>query len=286
MPTRPKTITENLLHKFTRFMLFSRDLAAIYVYLLIINTPILCQIVSYTKINSIMSVPKLRILCLHGKQQNKEVFRTKLGRIPHKLRNIAELTIVDAPHVLDTESTSDLIARTWFYRDSDNNVDVNSLLNSMEYLRKTWNELGPFDGVLGFSMGGTVASFLAGHLCRSSDKDNHSAVEAFPGLRFVICAGAVDIHPQLESSIEALQLPLLCPFKIPPEIASLHIAGSADTAVPIASSIALSDRYNQAMFIQHEQGHHIPMKAPILQVIVDFVSSQQVGALEPQGTTG
>ena len=44
---------------------------------------------------------KLNILCLHGKSQNKEVFRTRLGRIPHKCKDVAIFYCdVEAPHDL------------------------------------------------------------------------------------------------------------------------------------------------------------------------------------------
>eukprot|EP00428_Durinskia_dybowskii_P078546 CAMPEP_0170361744 /NCGR_PEP_ID=MMETSP0117_2-20130122/3966_1 /TAXON_ID=400756 /ORGANISM="Durinskia baltica, Strain CSIRO CS-38" /LENGTH=169 /DNA_ID=CAMNT_0010616123 /DNA_START=334 /DNA_END=843 /DNA_ORIENTATION=- len=160
-------------------------------------------------------------------------------------------------------------------------------------LEKLWQESGPFDGVLGFSMGGTIASLIAGSANRTynvrqnvednkgvsatSDErsDSNFSCCSFPGLQFVICAGAVDIHPQLESSIVELNLPFLYPFKIPTHVTSLHIAGTADTSVPIASSIALSQRYTDARFIEHEQGHHIPMKALVVGGIVAFVAEQQ-----------
>ena len=47
------------------------------------------------------SAEKLNILCLHGKSQNKEVFRTRLGRIPHKCKDVANFYCdVEAPHDL------------------------------------------------------------------------------------------------------------------------------------------------------------------------------------------
>ena len=44
---------------------------------------------------------KINILCLHGKSQNKEVFRTRLGRIPHKCKEVGTFYCdVEAPHDL------------------------------------------------------------------------------------------------------------------------------------------------------------------------------------------
>jgi hypothetical protein len=43
----------------------------------------------------------LNVLCLHGKSQNKDVFRTRIGRIPHKCKHAAIFILdVEAPHFL------------------------------------------------------------------------------------------------------------------------------------------------------------------------------------------
>ena len=262
-----------------------------------------------------MACVRMKILCLHGKQQNKEIFRTKLGRIPHKLKHLAELTIIDAPHVLaDDSETSTPISeiiekesldgatataivaetsaagRTWFRRDASGSIEMETVAASINMLKNVWTENGPFDGVLGFSMGGTVAGLLAaavdthregalpnfssGHDTGSSAESGAPIKPLVPGLKFIICAGAVDIQTQFDTTPFAM-LPLHIPITIPTAIASLHIAGKADTAVPISSSIALAQRFTDAKFIEHEQGHHIPMKAYVLNGIVDFVAAQQ-----------
>ncbi|KAJ1417424.1 serine hydrolase FSH [Ochromonadaceae sp. CCMP2298] len=207
----------------------------------------------------------LRILCLHGKQQNKETFRTKLGNIPRKLKALAALTIVDAPHALPddigegvglgTTSTSasaststpsppapatptpipipipiPIPGRAWFLRDAEGLLDPASLHTSLQFLQKVWAERGPFDGVLGFSMGGTMASLLA-HLSGEGEGEggaegietdcgtnlsgsgignsdssrinssSSSSSSVFSSLRFVILAGAVDVPDPLAQAL-------------------------------------------------------------------------------------
>lgn len=231
---------------------------------------------------------KLRILCLHGKMQNKDVFRKKLGRIPHKLRNLAELIIINAPYVLDqsldTNADSDeaVSGRSWYLREFDGGpVITESLLESLDYIKDIWRRCGPFDGILGFSMGGTMAGLLASgwttNIDRKTPNNLHTHKELFDseyssliGLRFVMCAGAVDIPSQLDSLYLETQGHQL---QISPNIKSLHIAGKSDTSVPISSSLALAQRFNSPVIVQHEEGHHIPMKAPILSEIVKFVDS-------------
>jgi Serine hydrolase (FSH1) len=63
-----------------------------------------------------MGVPfkKLRILCLHGFQQNGSGFKGRTGSLAKKLKNFSELIFIDAPHevpfiyVPNKSSTSDL----------------------------------------------------------------------------------------------------------------------------------------------------------------------------------
>ena len=42
----------------------------------------------------------LKLLALHGSQQNAEILRSRLGRIVPKVKNIASFTFIDAPHIL------------------------------------------------------------------------------------------------------------------------------------------------------------------------------------------
>lgn len=240
-----------------------------------------------------MAAPKLRILCLHGKQQNRDMFRAKLGKIPRKLKDVAEFTVIDAPFILEDQSTPEQVARTWFYRELNGGpIDVHSLKAGLDSLVSTWNEIGPFDGVFGFSMGGTMASIMASATCPaepvhpisvSSDTisvDSSSATTAesetplFPGLRFVICAGAVDIPKEFAATLDQSDLPVKFPLLIPTYIQSLHIAGSGDTAVPLVSSRGLAARFTDSKFVEHTEGHHIPMKAPIIDAIDEFVRLQ------------
>lgn len=227
-----------------------------------------------------MAAPKLRILCLHGKQQNREVFRAKLGKIPRKLKDVAELTVLDAPFILEDQSTPDNLARTWFNREINGGpIDVVSLASALDGLATTWREQGPFDGILGFSMGGTMASIMASATCPVSESEGAAVIGSldkplFPGIRFIICAGAVDIPKEFAATLDQSHLPVKFPLAIPTHIQSLHIAGTGDTAVPISSSMALAARFTHSKFVEHGEGHHIPMKTPIIQAIDEFVKSQ------------
>ncbi len=199
----------------------------------------------------------LKILCLHGKQQNKEIMRTRLGKIPHKLKSMAQLTIIDAPLMDGYLADNSQEVRTWFIRDDTGVIDVSSVEQSIRYIQNIWEESGPFDGILGFSMGGTVAAIMT----------MKSNIELFPGLKFGIFIGSPDIP--------TVKLGYTENVNIPETIRSLHIAGNADAVVSIVSSKALVERFVDPVFIEHEQGHCIPMKAEMLGNIVNFVADMR-----------
>lgn len=213
----------------------------------------------------------LRILCLHGKQQNRSSFRTKLGRLPSKLKNYANLTIIDAPNecemhtspgssnaVTDEDPTngsgnieSGNVGKSWYNRNEQGEIENESLNNSINYLQEVWLKDGPFDGILGFSMGGTIATLMC------SDKYQ----TLFPGINFVICIGAPHVSPMLDDC------------SIPTSIRSLHIAGEADSIVSKDRSITLANLYHEPKMFFHPLGHCIPMKAEYLGWFTEFVEA-------------
>ena len=184
----------------------------------------------------------MRVLCLHGAQQTAEIFRTKLGNLVPKLRRLAELDFVDGPHELAVREGDDLPTRVWFLRDEERRIDAASLEQSLMLLETLWRQR-EYAGIIGFSQGGSLAAILA------------SKPVLFPGLSFVIVAGAPDI-PDL---------------RIPSSVRSMHLIGSRDEAVTSASSLALSQRFTDPVVIDHELGHVIPSRAEFLRMYVDFV---------------
>ena len=57
---------------------------------------------------------KLKILCLHGKQQLATVFEDQTAKMQKKLKNVATFTFVDAPFELTLKDGDDLRTRSWF----------------------------------------------------------------------------------------------------------------------------------------------------------------------------
>ena len=115
------------------------------------------------------------------------MFKDKTGSLRKLLKKHAELIYISAPHVipapaptapsLDVDETSseltagnnDVIPEQlgWYFSTSSltfNSHDVTEfsegLESSLEVVSRVFKEQGPFDGILGFSQGATLASIL------------------------------------------------------------------------------------------------------------------------------
>lgn len=190
-----------------------------------------------------------------GSQQTKEIFRSRLGRLPRKLKNIAELVYVDGPFELPLRKGDDVATRSWWkYGDDDEEA---SFEKSIQFLLDQWKEKGPFDGILGFSMGASMACAMA------------SRSELFSGLDFIVVAGATfkDFLFAKNSKVESVD--------------SLHIFGSKDRLVPPEVSKKVASKFCQkrVQIFEHEQGHCFPSRAEALKIVVDFLQEKQNKAI-------
>lgn len=127
---------------------------------------------------------------MHGYRQSAQVFKDKTGSLRKLLKKHAELVYISAPHVIPApppvqqqqqrddadETSSELMAGNndviteqlgWYFSTSSltfNSHDVtefsSGLEESLEVVSRAFKEQGPFDGILGFSQGATLASIL------------------------------------------------------------------------------------------------------------------------------
>ena len=191
---------------------------------------------------------KLNILCLHGNLQSAGVFRSKIGRLPHKLKNIASLFFAEAPLLLPRRLDDDTSLQTWYYREN-NTVDISSLESSLGYLEKVWHHDGPFHGILGFSMGGSMAALMA------------TLPERFSGIKFVVLVAAAAI----QSSIVPI------PYQIPDGIKCFSIIGLTDKIVLPERSRQLTNFFRNAIICEHDQGHCFPSKSAVIDKLIEFL---------------
>ncbi|KAL6531438.1 hypothetical protein OROMI_027801 [Orobanche minor] len=230
---------------------------------------------------------KLRILCLHGFRQNASSFKGRTSSFAKKLKNIAELIFVDAPHdlpfiyqpprsnknppdnccnrkfawLVSTDCYNGKYDADWKmakipfcalqYQQQTEGFD-----KSTDYLKNIFSQEGPFDGILGFSQGAAMAALLSAHKEKLGDEMD---------FRFVIlCSGfAVNLEECAEGSIS-------CP--------SLHIFGNKggkDRQIDCEASKGLASLFENgcSVIIEHDLGHIIPTRSPYIDEIKGFLGA-------------
>ncbi|PIA28049.1 hypothetical protein AQUCO_07300018v1 [Aquilegia coerulea] len=125
---------------------------------------------------------------------------------------------------------------------------------SLSYLKSVFSQMGPFDGVLGFSQGAAMVASL----CREQGISNGEIDFKFA----ILCSGFALNLPQLEPGSVG------CP--------SLHIFGNSqgkDRQIECHASAELASLFKQscAVIITHESGHIIPTQPPYIESIKAFL---------------
>lgn len=241
-----------------------------------------------------ISQRKLRILCLHGFRQNASGFKGRTASLAKKLRILVEFVFVNAPHELPfvyqyrsssiedkfdaaafCSSPSDKYKKrfAWLVESKSDLSEINSccmaegsfdplqyrqqtdgLEESLNYLNRVVLEMGPFDGVLGFSQGATMAALF----CASQRQKE-------PHLRFrfaILCSGFAG------NSFCVGKNSINCP--------SLHIFGGAkgkDRQIGRDESVELASLFDEdcSVLIEHEAGHVIPSWPPYIDHVKSFL---------------
>lgn len=121
---------------------------------------------------------------------------------------------------------------------------------SLSMLGKVFSEMGPFDGVLGFSQGAAVAASLC-VLSESIPQANNSINFRFA----ILCSGFVSPACELQDLMSCTSLPLNCP--------SLHIFAEStgrDNQIVNEDSMQLASMFNSenSVVLTHNMGHIVP----------------------------
>ncbi|CAL56388.1 Serine hydrolase FSH [Ostreococcus tauri] len=193
---------------------------------------------------------RLKILALHGFRANASVFerQTTLARWDLDLRDIAELYFLDAPNAASGAIPRDLDAffgpgvdgREWWSAETTERgtMSYEGLTRSLAEMERRCAEDGPFDGVLGFSQGGTMAAIAL----------------ASEGLRERFKFGV--IVSGMKSRGEETKGLSYGDVSAP----TLHVIGEADRVVPKGLSVGLFDAMSGSVktMATHAGGHVVP----------------------------
>eukprot|EP00924_Labyrinthula_sp_SR-Ha-C_P010924 snap_masked-scaffold_47-processed-gene-1.71-mRNA-1 protein AED:1.00 eAED:1.00 QI:0/0/0/0/1/1/4/0/297 len=195
------------------------------------------------------------VLCLHGNQQNNEVFRTRLGRLSKKLRKVVHLEFLESTISLPLQTGEEVAMKTWWNfskKDSEYIVDfesIESTLTQVENHILFLKEEGIIvKGILGFSMGAALATLIASKLQRFSSID-FSILFSCPNVSFFVVNEKI-------------------------KLTSLHVYGKQDKLVLPSASLEVASYFETAQIHEHNQGHCIPSKAVDHEVILQFVRNQ------------
>ena len=203
---------------------------------------------------------RLKILALHGFRQNGDVFRSRTRKLRQALEDIAEFTYVTSPMHYSPQGDTRAatlaafgeipdypMQRVWWLS-SEDNVDYEGFDASVAYLEAVFREQGPFDGVIGFAQGGTLAAVLAAML-------PHPAI----ALRFAVCISSFPSRARAHAT-----------YVQPGSVAlpSLHVLGLHDILVTPDRSIKLYEAFDptSARLVKHGGGHFVPGAWPYAEI--------------------
>ena len=209
--------------------------------------------------------PKLKLLCLHGYAQNGQFFRERTGAVRKQLKSVCEFTFLDAPRPATGEFLGQIDEATrgaplgWYNTRDGNRPALSSsydgLEESLELVRDTCQRQGPFDGVLGFSQGATLAALL----CLTTDLFQFA----------VLFAGYVPRDSTVLASMDA---------GAPCTLPSFHCFGATDASVPPDVARALASRFADPVIHEHDGGHVVPGNAPLRSALKAFLVARRDAA--------
>ncbi|XP_014237516.1 esterase OVCA2 [Trichogramma pretiosum] len=214
-----------------------------------------------------MANEKLKILAIHGYRQSDKIFSAKLGSLRKSFKKEIDFTFLKAPHKVppiienphsqkDEEPVEDTEQYGWWFNTedrvfkaiepSDKSVGFEE---SVKVVQKVFDEQGPFDGLIGFSQGGSFVSILCALQQQKKLPINFDFAIIISGFKS-LC------QPHEIYYNEQITLP------------TLHVYGEGDQVIPTHMAKELSDLFDNKQEFVHEGGHYVPGKKHIFN---DFV---------------
>ncbi|KAG0208242.1 hypothetical protein BGX28_000707 [Mortierella sp. GBA30] len=268
----------------------------------------------------------LRILCLHGYTQNAISFTKKTAAFRKSLKDIADLVYVTAPHIVPIPTLGtpeerevdeldnlepEAVPYGW-WTSSPEKPQYKGFDKSLKELRDVLEKQGPFDGVMGFSQGASMASILQlllerPHLSATMSGCKHAPFKfaiivsgfeprdsekmswytsQYPVLGITSAALAArlgDGHDSgnasdvSERSVEDIEnkerVEQVSLFGV--QGASLHVIGRNDVIIEPERSEGLLKHYQfrPPVTLYHDGGHYLPSNAASRQAYKSFVQS-------------
>lgn len=193
---------------------------------------------------------KLRLLGLHGWRTSAAVLHGQLTRSGwhQQLGDLVEITFVDAPHAARGPSSPDVTLafgnqpfyEWWDARQAENgDWRFHGWSESKAFVEKFLREHGPFDGFLGFSQGGILASALLAMAQQGTVRRGSVGCWDLSMTRKSTCMCS-SCHPQAMEGIPPMKVAIVIgsmasraaehqsAFKLPVTVPSIHVYGEKD----------------------------------------------------------
>ncbi|KAJ1882845.1 hypothetical protein H4R99_003344 [Coemansia sp. RSA 1722] len=218
-----------------------------------------------------MSKPK--ILCLHGFAESADVFKIRSRRIRELVEDHAELVYLNGP--IDIGSlrfaTQDENLQPandftnlgwWWWKQTGKNTELRGIGKTMDLLATVLEEQGPFDGIMGFSQGASLAILLAQILHTKNEALQFPREVNHPPIKFLVLAGAFEVEPKEYHGIYENKL----------DTPSLHMMGEYDTVIDIERSRKMAAVFKSPVCFEFRGGHFIPQTTECVKVVQEFLA--------------
>ncbi|XP_012457005.1 uncharacterized protein LOC105778006 [Gossypium raimondii] len=190
---------------------------------------------------------KPRVLCLHGFRTSGEILKKMMAKWPHSVLNNFDFDFLDAPfHARgksDVESLYDPPYYEWY---QVNEMECVHFDECIAYIEDYMIKHGPFDGLLGFSQGGMLASVVP------PMQREGAAFTSVPKIKFVIIISGFELR-ELKSGPPKL---LANVYSVPIDCPSLHLIGDKDFLKERGFMLLRS--FVNPLHIHHSMGHTVP----------------------------
>ena len=160
-----------------------------------------------------------------------------------------------------TDSTNSSDIYGWFVKDHETQ-SFKLQPEMLEYLKNYIEANGPFEGIMGFSQGASLAGYLATDF--SSLLSLNEQIQ--PNLKFAVFFSGFRMDPE-----EFQQQYENNPISFP----TLHVVGELDTLVPEEKSLTLYEICPESTrtLLKHSGGHYIPNSKPFIANIINWLEA-------------
>ncbi|KAJ2008599.1 hypothetical protein H4R26_000075 [Coemansia thaxteri] len=140
-------------------------------------------------------------------------------------------------------------------------IELRGFTKTLQYVGKILNEQGPFDGILGFSQGGSLAVIISA-LLDGRDGPSFGVEVNHPPIKFVVLAGAFMADAPQYQYIYAKPLA---------NVASMHMMGTYDTVVGVEKPRELLKMFTDPVAFEYDGGHYIPQMPKCIRTMTEFL---------------